>query len=206
MIGPAEIFTIFFVTLGPLKVLGPFAQRTHGVDAAVLRRIAATVFVLGTVAIIVGGFVGASLMAKWDVSIGSMAVAAGIIFFLIALRQLLEQYEPAHAAEPPRALPASPLQASLGMLFPIVLTPYGIATAIVALATSSDTTRTTTIVALLVATMLLNLLAMLFARRILVGPAIVVLQILGGVLAVLQASLAVEFVVRGLRALHIIAV
>jgi hypothetical protein len=28
MIGPAEIFTIFFVTLGPLKLLGPFAQRT----------------------------------------------------------------------------------------------------------------------------------------------------------------------------------
>jgi hypothetical protein len=27
MIGPAEIFTIFFVTLGPLKLLGPFADR-----------------------------------------------------------------------------------------------------------------------------------------------------------------------------------
>jgi thiamine pyrophosphate-dependent acetolactate synthase large subunit-like protein len=24
MLGPAEIFTIFFITLGPLKILGPF--------------------------------------------------------------------------------------------------------------------------------------------------------------------------------------
>ena len=48
MIGRAEIFTIFFVTLGPLKVLGAFAQRTHGLDDATVRKIAVTAFVIGT--------------------------------------------------------------------------------------------------------------------------------------------------------------
>ena len=32
MVGPAEMFTFFFVMLDPLKVVGPFAQRTRGID------------------------------------------------------------------------------------------------------------------------------------------------------------------------------
>ena len=34
MFGPEEIFTVLFVMLGPLKLLGPFVQRTRGRDAA----------------------------------------------------------------------------------------------------------------------------------------------------------------------------
>jgi multiple antibiotic resistance protein len=204
MLGPAEIFTIFFVTLGPLKVLGPFAQRTHGLDDANVRRIALTSFVFGTIGIVVGGFVGRSLLVNWDISIGSMTVAAGIVFLLVALRQLLEQYEPAHATESPAQLPASPTGAALRILFPIVLTPYGIAAVIVLLASSSASLRTELIVALLVAVMALDLLAMLFARKILAGVTMIVLQILGGVLGVLQAALAVEFIVRGLQMLKIV--
>ena len=39
-IGAAEIFVIFFVTLGPLKMLGPWVQRTHDLDEAAVRKIA----------------------------------------------------------------------------------------------------------------------------------------------------------------------
>lgn len=205
MLGPAEIFTIFFVTLGPLKVLGPFAQRTHGLDDATVRRIAFTAFLFGTIGIIIGGFVGRSLLANWNVSIGSMAIAAGIIFLIVALRQLLEQYEPPHAAETAAPLPSSPVGAALRILFPIVLTPYGIAAVIVLLANSSASVRTEIIVALLIGVMILDLVAMLFARKILVGITMIVLQILGGVLGVLQAALAIEFIVRGLQMLKIIA-
>jgi hypothetical protein len=30
LLSAAEIFTLFFLTLGPLKLIGPFAQRTRG--------------------------------------------------------------------------------------------------------------------------------------------------------------------------------
>ena len=40
MIAPSEVFTIFFVTLGPLKTLGPYAHRTRGLDEAASHRIA----------------------------------------------------------------------------------------------------------------------------------------------------------------------
>lgn len=205
MIGPSEVFTILFVTLGPLKILGPFAQRTRELDDAAVRRIAMRAFLIATIAAVAGSLVGRATLNKWHVSIGALAIAAGIIFFLVASRQLLEQYEPAHAAAP-APLPASPTAAAIRLLFPIVLTPYGIATVIVLLAASPETQRTETILALLVAVMVLNLLAMLFARRILVGFTIVVLQVLGAVLGVLQVALAVQFILRGLEILGVIRV
>jgi len=206
MIGPAEIFTIFFVTLGPLKILGPFAHRTRELDDATMRKVAVWAFVIATVAVVAGSLLGRAIAAKWHVSIGSLLIAAGIIFLLVALKQLLEQYEPPHASEaPPPPLPQSPMAAAVRLLFPIVLTPYGIAAAIVLLAASAETERTELILALLVAVMAINLLAMLFARKILVGVMMIVLQVLGAVLGVLQAGLAIEFIVRGLQQLGVIS-
>lgn len=204
MIGSAETFTIFFVTLGPLKVLGPFVQRTHGLDDSTVRRIALIAFLFGTIAIVAGGLLGRALLSNWNVSIGAMSITAGIVFLLVALRQLLDQYEPVQAPAAQMPLPPSPAAAALRLLFPIVITPYGIAVAIVLLAASTEAQRTELILALLVAVMVLDLLAMLFARKILVGFTMIVLQILGGVLGVLQAGLAVEFILRGLQLLKII--
>jgi multiple antibiotic resistance protein len=202
MIGPSEIFTIFFVTLGPLKTLGPFVKRTHGLDDRVVRQIAVRAFLIAVPAIVIGSLIGQRVLDKWHVSIGALAIAAGIILFLVALQQLLERYEPPEVTAPV-PLPASPAAAAMRLLFPIVLTPYGIAASIVLLAARMDTPRTEVILALLVAVMVLDLLAMLFARRILVGWVIVVLQVLGGVLEVLQVALGIQFVLKGLQFLGV---
>jgi len=205
-LGPGEIFTIFFITIGPLKLLGPFVQRTHGLDDAAVRQIAVRAFLMATISAIAGGFLGAALLANWHVSIGAMVIAGGIVFFLVGLRQLLEQYEPPHAPDPDvPALPASPTAAALKLLFPLVLTPFGIAAVIVLLALSTEGGRTEIIVGMVVVVMLLNLVTMLFARKILVGATIVVLQILGAVLGILQAGLAVQIILRGLRELRIVS-
>jgi multiple antibiotic resistance protein len=202
-IGPAEIFTLFFVTLGPLKILGPFAQRTHDLDDDTARKVAVRAFVIATLAIVAGGFIGRALAGNWNVSIPALMLTAGVIFFLVALRQLLEQYELPHApsAQP---LPASPTAAALRLVFPVVLTPYGIAAVIVLLAASRDAQRTELIIGLLVGVMVLNLLAMLFARRIMSGATVVVLQLLGAVLAVLQVALAVQIIIGGLQRLGVL--
>jgi multiple antibiotic resistance protein len=205
-LGPAEIFTIFFITLGPLKILGPFVQRTHGLDDTTVRQIAVRAFLMATISAITGGFLGAVLLANWHISIGAMIIAGGLVFLLVGLRQLLEQYEPPHTPDaniPP--LPASPTAAALKLLFPIVLTPFGIAAVIVLLALSTESGRTAIIIGMVVVVMLLNLVAMLFARKILVGVTIIVLQILGAVLGILQAGLAVQIILRGLRDLKIIS-
>jgi multiple antibiotic resistance protein len=53
--------------------------------------------------------------------------------------------------------------------------------------------------------MLLNLLAMLFVREIMRGPVLLVLQVLGAVLGVLQFALAIQIIIRGLRDLNILS-
>ena len=40
LIGFCAIFTLFFITLGPLKILGPFAQLTKEMDEATMQKIA----------------------------------------------------------------------------------------------------------------------------------------------------------------------
>jgi multiple antibiotic resistance protein len=203
LFGPIQIFAFFFVMLGPLRVLGPFVQRTRGIDDATVKRIAWWTFVVALVGVVTGGLLGRAMLANWKVSIPAMVLTAGIVFFMVALRQLLEQYEPA-PAPPPEALPASPIAAACNIVYPIVLTPYGIAAVIALLGASGGTTRTAVILSLLVVVMVLNLLAMWFARRILVGFSMLVLQVLGAVLAVLQVALSVQIILIGLRSLGVL--
>ena len=61
MLGPVEIFILFFVTLGPLKLIGPFAHATSTADAKAVRQVAIRAFALSTicvVAVLVCGLVG----------------------------------------------------------------------------------------------------------------------------------------------------
>ena len=91
MIGPAEIFTFLFVMLGPLKLLGPFVQRTRGLDDAMVRHIAFPAFVIATAGIVVGSLVGRAMLAKWHVSIPALQITGGVVFFLVALRHGLRE-------------------------------------------------------------------------------------------------------------------
>jgi len=202
LVSLSAVFTLFFVTLGPLKILGPFAQLTHEADGTTVRKIAVRAFVLAVIAVLAGGFVGRALVHNWHVSVPALLLTGGIIFFLVGLRQVLEQYEPVHAATSP--LPAAPMAAAMKVAFPTVVTPYGIAALIVLLANSQDTERTSALVAILISVMVLNLLAMLFARKIMAGVTLIALHILGAVLGVLQVALAVEMILRALGDLNVL--
>jgi multiple antibiotic resistance protein len=200
-LGAAEVFTLFFVTLGPLKVLGPFARSTRDVGESEVRRIAGWVFLFASVALVAEGLLGRTLLEKWRISIPAMTITAGIVFFLVAIRQVLAQYEPAAASTAPAPLPASPIAAANRIVFPTVLTPYGIAAVIALLGASESAGRTWTVLGLALGVLLADLVAMLFARRLLGPITSLVLQLLGSVLAVMQVALSVQLVVSGLRML-----
>src|SRR5262249_52989078 len=125
MLGLYTVFILLFVTLGAIKVLGPFMQLTHDANEAGTRQIAARTLVLGTIAAVVGGVVGKLLVLNWQISPAALTLAGGIIFLLVGLSVVLEQYNPAHAT--PAPLPDAGWGAPLRVAFPIVVTPYGIA-------------------------------------------------------------------------------
>jgi multiple antibiotic resistance protein len=176
----------FFVTLGPLKILGPFALQTRGLGPAALRGVALRVFVLSLAALAMGGWIGRSLLDRWHVSMPALLIATGIIFFLVALRVVLEQYEPPHDAAP-SPLPAQPMAAALRLTSPTVVTPYGVAALIALLSATGDTVREQMIWGILFAVMVLNLVAMLFAHAVMHGVLLLGLRLLGAVLAVMLA-------------------
>jgi multiple antibiotic resistance protein len=203
MLGLWQVFILVFVTLGPIKLLGPFMQLTHDIDEARTKQIATRAFALGLIAVAVGGFVGRLLVENWQISNAALTLAGGIIFILVGLSIVLQQYQPPHP--PPLPLPDARMAAALRVAFPIVATPYGIAAVIALLVNSPDAARSGAIFAILVAVMALNLLSMLYARRIMAGPTILALQIFGAILGVLQVALAVQFILRGLYDLGALA-
>jgi multiple antibiotic resistance protein len=199
-IGYGEIFTLFFITLGPLKMLGPYGQQTRNLEPAALRALSLRVFAISLAAVVIGGFLGAFLAGKWHVSLPAMELTAGIILFLVAIRLVLAPYEPQPPAEP---LPAAPMAATLRLTFPLVVTPYGIA-ALIGLLVAAGPEMNGPIVAILVLIMVLNLLGMVFVRSIMRGAMLLTLQVLGAVLGVLQVGLAIQFIIRGLRELQVL--
>jgi len=201
MFGTGEIFILFFVTLGPFKLLGPFEQQTRDLSPVALRGIAVRAFAIGLTAVIVGGTLGTTLAAKWMISVPAIEIATGLTLFLVAIRLVLAPYEPSPALPP---LPEAPMAAALRLTFPLVVSPYGIAALIALLASTDDPAMIRATYLILITVMVLNLLAMLYVRNIMRGLTLLVLQVIGSVLGVLQVALAVQIIIRGLRGLDVI--
>ena len=140
-------------------------------------------------------------MRRYHISVPVSAIAAGIILFLVALRTVMQQFdanEPeAREYEPSLRLAVSPLA------FPTIVTPYGIAAVIVCMTLTPDFLTRGAIFAALLGLMLLNLVAMLFARPIL-KCAGMPMQIVGIVLGIIQVALGLQVIVEGLRGLAIL--
>lgn len=193
----AEIFTFFVLMLGPIKVLVPFVKMTRDTDARFRRKLALRATLISTISCLVAVFMGQRILKAWHISIPAIMLAGGIILFLVALQMIMKMYSSPsqHEATPPTpslAMAVSPLS------FPTIVTPYGIAILIILMASAQDATRQIGIIGVLLVTMLLNLLAMLFAHKILRVIGVITLQILGCVLGVLQVALGIEIILQTL--------
>ncbi len=201
VVTPGEMFAFFFLMLGPLKILGPFVQMTHGADATFARRLALRAFFYSCIALVVAAVIGENSMQKFHISVPVLAIAAGIILFLVALRTIMEQFDgnatrPAATIEPSLRLAISPLA------FPTIVTPYGVAAVIICVSLTPDLLTKSAIFGALLGLMLLNLVAMLYARPVLKYLGMP-MQLLGTVLGIIQVALGLQIILAGLRRLGI---
>jgi multiple antibiotic resistance protein len=201
VLGIQKVFTLFFVMLGPIKLLGPFARATAMLPGAELRAMAVRITIIATLTAIAGGFLGRALLESWGIPIFALRLTAGLILFMVAFQLVLQPYQPPAASPAPGTAVERPN--AMKLVFPMVLTPYGIAAVIVLLALSHGAGRTGTIIVVLLVVMLLNLLAMAFVRPIL-GVVAPVLQAVGAVLAVLQLALSVQVILTALHGLGVL--
>jgi multiple antibiotic resistance protein len=199
----SQVFVFFFLMLGPIKIIAPFALMTAGADSAAQRKLATHAFLISTVTIAIAALIGHTVLQNWHVSVGALLLAGGIILFLASLKQVLQQY-----ALPEETLMRAPDAArntpATRMAFPTIVTPYGIAIVIIILATNPNAAYAAAVIAMLVVVMVLNLLAMLFARQILKTVGMMPLQIVGAVLSVLQVALGIQMILWALDLLGIV--
>lgn len=195
----AQIFTFLFLMLGPFKIIGPFAKVTKGMDAPQTRKVALEAVLFSSIALLLAALVGEMALASYGIPLPLLALAAGIILFLVALISILKQFEPFESehikTETVDESSTSVLKAALTPLaFPTIVTPYGIAALVVFIALSPDLQGRLTIGAIVLAIMLLNLFVMIMQRRIF-SVLSIALPILGAVLGIVQVAL-------GLRIIH----
>jgi multiple antibiotic resistance protein len=193
-------FTAFFVMLGPVKLIAPFAALTAGLELREARRLA----LKGVGAACVGGAVAAVMgqraLAAWGVSRATLLLAAGIVLFVVALRAVVAASAPSDASSL-REAPPHPALSPLAV--PLILTPYGVATLVLILAVTHDPQRQALVFGLFLVVMLLDLLAMWFARPI-VRWGGGLLTLVGSVLGVLQVALALQLILEALGLLHVL--
>lgn len=173
---------------------------TRGRDAAFKRRLAVRGTGIAAIALFMAATLGARLLRNWGVSTEALLLTGGIILFLVALRRVFQQFTPLEA--PVAAMQETTWQAFSPLAFPTIVTPFGVAVLVVALRLRPGDLATAEILALAAAVLLLDLLAMLFADRILQAPFVsAALLILGSVMVVLQVALGVEMMLYALRLL-----
>lgn len=200
------MFLMFFIMLGPIKAIGPFYNATAQLEPPAVRALAWKVFAFGVGTVLMAGLLGSQVLQKWQITPAIMELSAGLVFLLVALQLVLAQYgPPAQPAAPgpkPAALSGPQM---MHLVFPVTVTPYGIAVLISLMALSGSFTRSLLVMSLAVGVMVLNLLTMLFVRPIMHGLGMVTLQVLGAILGILQVALALQIIYGALQSLGYVA-
>ncbi|WP_431268492.1 MarC family protein [Dankookia sp. P2] len=196
-----QVWGFFFLLLGPIKILGPFHRMTADAEPALRRKLAVRGALFATCIVLLAGTLGVQALRNYAVPPPVLALTGGLVLFLVALQGLLESFNPRPrvAAEPP-----SLQAAAMPLAYPIIVTPSGIAAVIIYMTLAPGWPDKGAIVGLLLAIMLMNLIAMLFASAVLRWLGMPLL-VLGTVLGVVQAALGLNIMLNALRILGVIA-
>jgi multiple antibiotic resistance protein len=196
----SDALIIFFLTLGPLKAIAPFAQLTQGTDPAFRWNLAWRGTAIATATVIIVALLGSAVLGNWNVSVAAIVLAGSIILFCQAFQVIMK---PSVAQLPlqPNSEQAPPTiaLAQFSLAIPALVSAPGIAAiaAFIAIA-GGDWTQKGIVVASLLVIMGLNLVVLLNIEAILKRGSSQLLKVLAWVMAVLQAALAMQYIINGL--------
>src|SRR5262252_4602065 len=111
-----DIGILFFLTLGPLKAILPFARATRGTEPAFQRAVALRATTIATAIVLVVALLGPFVLTNWHVSPPAIAITCGIILFYQALRIIMQT--PAAAGGPAQQPSPSPPSPAIAV-FPV---------------------------------------------------------------------------------------
>ena len=218
----AAAFTIFFITLGPLKIVPPFFIMTHDKGQRTIRTLALRSATVATAIALFVAIVVSVIMQNWRVSADAVAIAGGVLLLVTSIRGIsdfaLIETPVAKTVNSEAAVggDATPPQSTLKppwlgkpvlspIAIPTIITPIGVvAILFFADAAVDDFAYRIQLIGVLIGVMALNFIAMILAGPIMRVVGVPILQTMGWLLLALQAGLAVQAIIGAFRRLHII--
>ena len=205
MIPIEYVFTILFLALGPLRPIPAFYKLTRQADGKYRIRVAVLATLISAGVIALAAFFGTETIQRWHVSAAALEIAIGILLLrstfsrLSSLEEVMEHADDRAKSESPNPVPAAALAFS-PIAVPTIITPTGVVTVVLFLSLAQgDHTLQNQIYVVLVLMLALDLVGMLFAGFIIRFVRLPTLAVVGWVFAALQAALAVEVTLTGLK-------
>jgi len=195
----SQIFFILFLMLGPFKILGPFAKITRGATPGMTNNIAIRAILLASIILLVAAVMGDQMLGNFGIPVPILALAGGVILFMVALMNVLQQFETPRISTEPVEPPAMKV-AMNPLAFPTIVTPYGVAAVIVFMALAPDMNSKILVGEIILIIMVINLVFMLVNRYIFKVMAMI-LPILGAILGVVQVALGLKIIYNSIDAL-----
>ena len=206
-------FTIYFVTLGPVKTIPAFFQATNGADRRTILALAARSATVATAVALFAALFASGVLVTWRVSVEAVAIAGGLVLLMTSIRTL-SRFGPSEAAPPlePGSTQSAPSfdtswtgrPVLSPLAIPAIVPPVGIVAILLFTALAAgDVTVQASLIGVLLVVMGSNFVAMLCAGSIMRMIGVPVFQVVGWVFSALQAGLATQAIINSVRGLNL---
>lgn len=194
------VFTIFFMLLGPLKIIHPFAGLTQGADLRFKRAVAVRGALIASALCAFVVLAGMSLLGKYRIQLDAVRIAGGLVLLISALKTIFIK------GPPPTPVPgATPIQLAVSpVAVPVIVPQAGVAAILIFLMQEPSNPGIVPLIVFSVAIMMvLDFLVMYFIDTVVKTPGLaIVLSVLASVLVFIQACLATQMILVGLKILN----
>ena len=195
-------FTTFFATISPFSVSAMFAALTVGASADARRSMAIRGSAIAAVILLGFALLGEYLLTGLGISLAALRISGGILLLLIGIDKVFarssngastseaEQQE-AEVKEDISVFPlATPLLAGPGAMGATILLMADV---------KGNLPLQATVIAALLSILLLTLIALLFASKLQKLLGVTGMHVVGRIMGVLLAALAVQFILDGIE-------
>lgn len=191
------IFTVFFMLLGPIKLIPAFGGLTRGADLRFKREVAFWATVIAAVLCTFVAVAGTALLGKYRISLEALRVSGGLVLLIASLQVIFKKGQP---PSPPSGTPTALQLAVSPVAIPMMVPPAGVALILLTMMLAPQFPGTTQAVAICLAIMMvLDFLVMYFVDWVMTPGVMLVLAVLGSVLIFVQVCLGVETILNGLN-------
>jgi len=194
-------FTTYFATIGPVGVSAMFAALTVSANARARRSMAVRGTIIAGIILLGFAVIGEYLLTGLGISLAALRISGGILLLLIGIDKVFARSNSGSAtisAERQEAETKDDISV-FPLATPLLAGPGSMGATMLLMAdVKGDLSQQATVVAALVAILLLTLLALLSASKLQKMLGVTGMHVVGRVMGVLLSALAVQFILDGI--------